>query len=265
VLTNVTIAGNSVDDGYTGGGIYNENSSEPKIRNSIIWGNWSGIHNENDGSFAVVERSIVQGSPYPAAPDADVSYIMNIDPVFVLPVDHSAAPTTEGDYRLQSTSPAINMGDHTLYPDSWSKWSTKISGTILNQTDYSAYVQSFLAKDLGGGDRVKPAGAIDLGAYEAQSGIAPSVITLRFADQGKGAFSEETFTLSKNFNDSQQLDVSGTGYSNPRWFVDGVQKSTMDEITIAAADYALGGHSLSLWVAWGGKPWSKTIKFRVTN
>jgi hypothetical protein len=51
ILTNVTISGNAAigneDSGGLGGGIYNSYNSSPKIRNSIIWGNSSGIYNDD--------------------------------------------------------------------------------------------------------------------------------------------------------------------------------------------------------------------------
>jgi hypothetical protein len=37
--------------------------------------------------------------------------ILTADPQFVAPVAASAAPTTDGDYRLSAGSPAINVGD----------------------------------------------------------------------------------------------------------------------------------------------------------
>jgi fibronectin type 3 domain-containing protein len=99
------------------------------------------------------------------------------------------------------------------------------------------------------------------------SGTTPgtSAITLTI-DQGQGLFSQGSFTVSKAGSpQTQTVTVTGTGYSNPRWFVDGNQKATGDSITIEAADYTVGGHSLSLWVEMGGVPWSKEIDFTVTN
>jgi hypothetical protein len=135
VLTNVTIAGNSAS---AGDGIYNENSS-PKVRNSIIWGNSSGI----DGLSGEIFFSIVQGG-WTGVGD----YNRSDPPQFVLSATASA-PTATGDYRLQSTSPAINAGSNTYY------------GTGLTP-DLSA-----VATDLDGTDRIK-GGIIDMGAYEKQ-------------------------------------------------------------------------------------------------
>ena len=76
--------------------------------------------------------------------------------------------------------------------------------------------------------------------------LGTSAITLTI-DQGQGTFSQGSFPISKP-GGSQTVTVTGAGYSNPRWFVDGSQKATGNSITIEAADYTVGGHSLSLWV-----------------
>lgn len=55
ILTNVTITGNIAN---SGGGIDHYDNSSSKIRNSIIWGNNSGIAN---AGATLVEHSLVQG------------------------------------------------------------------------------------------------------------------------------------------------------------------------------------------------------------
>jgi uncharacterized repeat protein (TIGR02543 family) len=92
------------------------------------------------------------------------------------------------------------------------------------------------------------------------------VITINLEDAGAGAFNDTAFILSKGGTpNNRTLSVTGSGYSNPRWFVDGVLKETVDSITIAAADYGAGGHSLSLLVTKNGLTWSKDITFTVTE
>jgi uncharacterized repeat protein (TIGR02543 family) len=80
-----------------------------------------------------------------------------------------------------------------------------------------------------------------------------------------GAFSQENFTIAKPYG-SQSISVTGTGYSNPRWFVDGILKETTGtgmSITISAADYGAGRHNLSLIITKSGISWSKEITFTV--
>jgi uncharacterized repeat protein (TIGR02543 family) len=82
-------------------------------------------------------------------------------------------------------------------------------------------------------------------------------------DAGGGAFSQEEFTLTGT--ESQTVTVTGTGYTNPRWVVDGGLVGTGNSVTISAANYTAGGHSLTLIISKNGASWSKGIAFTVTN
>jgi uncharacterized repeat protein (TIGR02543 family) len=93
------------------------------------------------------------------------------------------------------------------------------------------------------------------------------LITLN-PDAGDEAFSETDFTLSKSGTgnpSSQTINITGADYTNPRWIVDGTLKGTGTSITIQAADYGAGGHTLSLFIVKYGVDWSKDIEFTVTN
>jgi hypothetical protein len=173
MLTNVTIAGNYA--GNYAGGMYIQSGS-PKIRNSVIWGNTAstapGIVDST--GMGTIAYSIVQGSSYTATPDGNGN--MKIDPLFV--AEDLAAPgdpTTGGDYRLKNgtgdaegnvISPAINVGNSTLYPITWALWQNLIGASVITNDVYNEYVLPALAKDLGGNTRL--IGAIDMGAYERQ-------------------------------------------------------------------------------------------------
>jgi len=119
ILTNLTISGNSaVTDG---GGMYNISSS-PIINNTIIWGNTAatdGNISNDSGSTPVYFFSLVEGS---GGSSSWVSSFgdnrdgnLDVDPEFIAPVLSSFAPTTSGDYRLQSISPAIEAGSNALF------------------------------------------------------------------------------------------------------------------------------------------------------
>jgi uncharacterized repeat protein (TIGR02543 family) len=87
-------------------------------------------------------------------------------------------------------------------------------------------------------------------------------------DAGDGAFSETDFTLSKSrtgYPNSQTIAITGTDYANPRWFVDGTPEGTGTSVTITAANYGAGGHTLTLFVNKSGVTWSKEITFTITN
>jgi uncharacterized repeat protein (TIGR02543 family) len=93
------------------------------------------------------------------------------------------------------------------------------------------------------------------------------IITLN-PDAGDGVFSETDFTLSKSGSGnptSQIINITGSGYTNPRWIIDGALKGTGTSITISAVDYGLGGHNLTLIISKNGVSWSKDIAFTVAN
>ncbi len=99
MLVNVTFSGNQAD---SGGGVYN-NDSCPTLVNCILWGNTPDSIVDVAGSGPAVTYSAVEGG-YPGQGNIDV------DPRFVDPVSAAEAPTTAGNHRLTSTSPAIDAG-----------------------------------------------------------------------------------------------------------------------------------------------------------
>ncbi|MBN1579574.1 MAG: hypothetical protein JXA89_02640 [Anaerolineae bacterium] len=105
-LVNVTVSGNWAS--IRGGGVYN-GSSNPTLVNCIVWGNGAPTGPEifNEGtSIPTVAYSDVQWASGVYTGTGN----LNVNPLFVDPIDAIAAPTIEGNYRLQSTSPAIDAG-----------------------------------------------------------------------------------------------------------------------------------------------------------
>ncbi|MEM1326680.1 MAG: choice-of-anchor Q domain-containing protein [Bacteroidota bacterium] len=120
-LINCSFSQNSAN---FGGSAYNFFSSL-QLTNCILWANSSEIFNDNLGN-SVVSFSIVQGG-YTGTGNKDQ------DPLFV--------DAANGDLRLQSCSPAIDMGDNSANSNS---------------------------EDLNGNPRIF-SGTIDIGAYEFQA------------------------------------------------------------------------------------------------
>jgi uncharacterized repeat protein (TIGR02543 family) len=90
-------------------------------------------------------------------------------------------------------------------------------------------------------------------------------ITLNL-DAGDASFSQGSFTLYKNASPGSQTGpITGSGYTNPRWFVGNEFRGTADSITIYAADYSPGDYTLSLIISKNGVSWSKEITFTVVN
>ncbi len=103
LLMNCTLSGNNA------WAIYNMQSINMRVVNSIIWGNYGPIDNLDPNKTVIVEHSIVQGG-YPGTGNYD------IDPLLVELPNLNNAPTTAGDLHLQSTSPAVNLGTNTGAP-----------------------------------------------------------------------------------------------------------------------------------------------------
>jgi hypothetical protein len=140
MMTNVTVAGNHASGS---GGIYFDNTSRQQMRNSIVYGNTAGtnktVSNVNNFNAAIYANTLVGGTTLNAG------IISNADPLFV-----NAAG---GDYRLQSLSPAIDMGVDSMY----------LSGGSLYGVN----------TDLAGDIRIQGCN-VDLGAYETSSCIKPA-------------------------------------------------------------------------------------------
>jgi uncharacterized repeat protein (TIGR02543 family) len=85
-------------------------------------------------------------------------------------------------------------------------------------------------------------------------------------DAGTGAFNQSSFTIYKSGGTgTQTVAVTGSGYTNLRWYVDENIRGTGTSITINAADYGEGGHILTLFVSRSGVTWSKELSFTVNN
>jgi len=155
-LMNVTFSGNLA--ARFGGAINNSGSDitmTPEVSNSIFWNNQDSSGADtisativNKTTLITITHSLVQsaGASGTGIWLSDPSFVdggNNIDqePLFVLPVDPSTAPTTTGDLRLQSGSPAIDMGNN----------------------DFITGVDT----DLDGNNRIMGA-HVDMGAYEYQ-------------------------------------------------------------------------------------------------
>ncbi|MCC6230808.1 MAG: hypothetical protein IT432_16470 [Phycisphaerales bacterium] len=158
-----TLANNNAPNG-TAGGLYVSTGTDATITNSIFWGNTDGVPNTTaesqvyavnfHGSFYTALSTTIEGQ--------------NPDPKFI---DINGADNVPGNFddnfRLQTTSPAIDAGNNNLVPmDPWDfdgdfnfaeKWSGDMDGN-------TRLVDVPFASDTG----VGPAPIIDRGAFEYQ-------------------------------------------------------------------------------------------------
>jgi uncharacterized repeat protein (TIGR01451 family) len=191
-VSNSTIAGNSApaDGGITAA------SGTSTLVNSILWGNST----TSTLTGATVSYSIVEGG---AAGTGN----LDADPLFVAPVGFASAPTSTGDYRLQSYSPATDAGSNAAVPlDAFD-----VNGNA-NTTEE--------APDLDGNPRrtndtgIADTGAgtapiVDLGAYERQTNsvvVAATVAPTGLSVSEVGS-TVDSFVLSLNAAPTSNVTV----------------------------------------------------------
>jgi len=118
-LINVTLSGNQAE---FGGGLYLYESSLI-VTSSILWNNDainSGDQISNQTSTPVISHSDIQGSGGSSSWDTglgtDGGGNLDVDPLFLTPVDPLTAPTTAGDLHMPVSSPVLEMGDDGACP-----------------------------------------------------------------------------------------------------------------------------------------------------
>lgn len=150
IITNTTISGNS---GSQSGAMHNEAygaqfvPTNPVIRNSIIWGNSSGINMgcltcNPEYSYSLVQGVTISGQNNNLASDTN--------PLFYDAPNFSNSPFDTGNFSLQSSSTLINAGNNIFFA------ATQIPDL------------SSISTDLDGNIRINE-NVVDLGAYENNS------------------------------------------------------------------------------------------------
>ena len=183
VLTNVTISGNNAVG--NGGAILNYETSAPKIRNTIIYGNSSGIVNQFYGSVPIITHSLVQG----LTDEINGNLSGAKDPLFSTPL--SPGLNAGGNYHLKSnTSPVFNKGSNDYF-------------NAGANPDLSA-----ITKDLDGLNR-KIDGIVDMGAYEYPFALPVTVMYYTAQTEGRKAkirWSTASESNNKEFIISRSAD-----------------------------------------------------------
>jgi predicted outer membrane repeat protein len=145
-IINCTFTQNSADVGNgTGGAIGNEMSSSPTIVNSIFW---------NDSAVGGAEIYNIDGTSIPSISYSDVeggstaNGNISSDPLFDR-IPGTNGSSDYGDLRLQTASPALNIGSVGAIP---SGITTDITGSprvVNNTVDLGAYEQQIIYVDAG--------------------------------------------------------------------------------------------------------------------
>src|SRR3989338_3748503 len=234
VITNNTITGNT--SLYGAGGISVARYSSPVITNNIVWGNGTEIQDDpSQGANTITaSHNIVQGG-YAGTGN------INADPLFVDPLN--------GDYHLQTGSPAIDTGMNTSSP-AYGSVVDDIIGTVRPQD----------GDGLGAGT-TGDGSDYDIGAYEYIS-TAPSTFTLTItkADTCSGTVTSSPAGIdcgadcSEAYNSGTTVTLTPTpdsgsyfaGWSGDADCSDGVV--TMDADKTCTAAFTLNAYNLNITI-----------------
>jgi stringent starvation protein B len=106
-ITNATFSYNTA--GNSGGGMLNQNSSKPRLYNTIFWGNLkNGLNSASGADIQDLSSSLPSMNHcLTQSYTAGQGIITNQDPLFV--------DAANGDFSLQGCSPAINTGTTATY------------------------------------------------------------------------------------------------------------------------------------------------------
>ena len=187
-LTNCTFSGNQ--SGLFGGALYLAIPPSVTVTNTIIHNN-RAFDNQNNADASIydnsntvswdIKHSLVQHITQ--LNDGNFNLAGTTDPLFVQPVDPMTAPTTAGDLRLQTGSPALDAGDNKANNEPW---------------------------DMLGNARLQN-GIIDLGAMEGIAAALP-VELLDFSGKATERGNELTWETALEENlDYFQLERSADG------------------------------------------------------
>lgn len=193
-LLNSTVSGNNA---YAGGGIF-YNTSPLIITNSLIWGNSTGIDGYHDAS-TITYSSIESLTAAPGSNNLDGT-LPTSNPLFVSQPAFSSAPTTAGNFRLTSCSPAINAGN----PSSQTVSSGPYNSVALPATDLASSARLFDSR-------------VDMGAFEFQGVRTALTITQQPASVSVCQNNSVTIPVTANGPiTAYQFYVNGTLTGSPQ-------------------------------------------------
>ncbi|MCA2506700.1 MAG: cadherin domain-containing protein [Microcystis sp. M54BS1] len=204
-IINSTFSGNAASQGSAITN-YFVNSN---IRNSIIWGN-GGTALYNTGSTPTITNSIVQGG-------FTGTGNLNVNPQFVDAIND--------DFRLQSTSPAINAGNNASLP------------ADSRDLDGDSNITEAIPFDIVRNPRINGTN-VDMGAYEFVQNSAPVLNDTTLTVPENSLLNTLVGTITATDADNNPLTYSITA-GNPNLDGDGISAFTINnngQIRVADPD-----------------------------
>jgi hypothetical protein len=164
----------------------------------------------------------------------------------------------------------FTMNGGTVYGSSAGTNANKLQGSGTNY-GVSLYKGSDATAEYGDGSPIitgNQTTALYTGVTLTDSETRTYGINTVFVDGGSGAFSQETFTLYKAGLAEKTISLIGS-WDGQTWYVGAQAVGTGPSITLDAANYSVGPHTLSVTVrkVTGGTVayWSKELTFTVAN
>ncbi len=182
-LTNVTIVGNLA--GNEAGAIGIRTGTSMTLNNCIIWNNSPTETQvlDEDGT-STINHSIIQGGWTGTAN-------LDADPKFVTSIDPASAPTTSGDFHLNTGSPAIAAGDNSL-------------------------IASGVSTDLDGNPRISH-GTVNMGAYEGDLVPATNKVPTIAGSPETSVTANTAYSFIPTANDDEGETLTFSITGKPDW------------------------------------------------
>jgi uncharacterized protein YjdB len=164
-------------------------------------------------------------------------------------------PVGESETLFASVSPG-NAANKTVTWTSNNSWVATVDASTGRVTALAVGTADITARSQDGGYTASCAVTV----------MAAQVVSVNFDDPGSAAFNQETFTVIKGGTPASQGITLTGDWTSGEWRVDGKVRGTgTSGFTVSAADYTVGGHALEVVVYQGSTPWSKTLRFTVTQ
>jgi predicted outer membrane repeat protein len=150
LFTNVTLSNNTA--AQYGGGMFNESTSSPQIRNSVFWGNTAsaGAQIFNSDSTTLVSDSVMQGG---CPVGSTCSSIILTDPMLGMLGNYGGSTQT---IPLLTGSSAIDMGQDDLCPDTDQRGIPRPQGAHCDIGAYEYVYPEFIAPLVSSSLRTDP-------------------------------------------------------------------------------------------------------------
>jgi hypothetical protein len=208
------------------------------------------VHAVGPGSTYIRAESTADGSIFINCP------ITVSVPITGITLDQSSIAAYLGGADA-SLVPGYIPADTTQTGINWSSTNTTVATVTNGVVHFAAKGTTTIRATSAVNSTIYQECTITVSAYQ-------TTVSLLVADEGSTTFTDpETPIVLNAGTNTHTITVTGEGFYNFRWVVDGSLKGTGSSIILNKSEYTNGGHFLSLEVYKNGIPWSKELTFTV--